>query len=102
MKDTLVEIIKRIVEEVDPDKVILFGSRAKNKGKELSDYDLCVLKEGIEHRRQISQRIYRRLFGVGVPVDIIVETPERFNDLKDKWFLVYSEIAKFGEVVYEK
>ena len=29
MKDTLNEIIKRIVKEADPDKIILFGSRAK-------------------------------------------------------------------------
>jgi len=35
-------------------------------------------------------------------VDIIIETPERFRDLKDKWFLVHSKIARLGEVVYEK
>jgi predicted nucleotidyltransferase len=37
MRDTLNEIIKRIVEEVEPDKIILFGSRAKGEEKEESD-----------------------------------------------------------------
>jgi predicted nucleotidyltransferase len=58
MESTLNEIIKRIVEEVEPDKIILFGSRAKGEEKEESDYDICVLKEGIEHRRKLAQRIY--------------------------------------------
>lgn len=39
---------------------------------------------------------------VNVPVDVIVDTPERFNELKDNPFLIYNEIAKYGRVVYEK
>ena len=35
-------------------------------------------------------------------MDVIIETPDKFNELKDKWFLVYSEIAKFGREIYEK
>jgi predicted nucleotidyltransferase len=34
MESTLSEIIRGIVEEVDPDKIILFGSRAKGENKE--------------------------------------------------------------------
>lgn len=59
-------------------------------------------KKGIEHRRKLAKRIYRKLFGVGASVDVIIETPDEFNELKDKWFLVYSEIAKFGREIYEK
>jgi len=61
-----------------------------------------VLKKKIEDKTKLAKRIYRKLFGVGVSVDVIVETTEKFNELKDKWFLVYNEIAKFGRVVYEK
>jgi len=39
---------------------------------------------------------------VDASVDVIVETPERFNALKNKWFLIYSDIASSGCVVYEK
>jgi predicted nucleotidyltransferase len=102
MEERLKEIIRRVVEEIDPNKIILFGSRAKGENKNGSDYDICVLKKGVKHRRKMAQRIYRKLFGIGVSVDVIVETPERFDELKNKWFLIYSEIAKFGRVAYEK
>lgn len=102
MRDPLGEIIKRIVEEVDPDKIILFGSRAKGKSRRWSDYDICVLKRDAKDESELTKKIYRKLFGVGASVDVIVETPDKFDRLKDKWFLVYSEIAKFGRVVYEK
>ncbi|MBU0600690.1 nucleotidyltransferase domain-containing protein [bacterium] len=102
MKDTLSEITNRIVDEIAPDKIILFGSRGKDGGTQDSDYDICILKSGVENRRVLEKRIYRRLFGVGAAVDVIIETPEKFKELKDKWFLVHSEIAKFGRVVYER
>lgn len=102
MDKCLNEIVRRIKEEVGPDKIILFGSRAKERNKVSSDYDICVLKKGVEDKRDLTKRIYQRLFGVGTAVDIIVESPERFNELKDKWFLVHSEIAKHGMVIYEK
>ncbi len=102
MDNKLKEIIKRIVDGADPDKIILFGSRAKENGRECSDYDICILKKDVTHKRKLAQKIYHKLFGVGASVDVIVETPEKFNELKDKWFLVYGEIAKSGSVMYEK
>jgi predicted nucleotidyltransferase len=102
MRDPLREISRRIVEEVDPDSVILFGSRAKGKGKRWSDHDICVLKRGVKVRKELEKKIYLKLYGIGVPVDIIVETPKRFETLKQNRFLIYHEIAKHGRVVYEK
>lgn len=102
MEDTLKEIIKRIVEEVDPDKVILFGSRVKNESAKWSDYDICVLKSDKVKRNELEKRIYLKLFGIGVPVDVIVETTERFEELKENKFLIYHEIAKYGRIIYEK
>ncbi|MFQ5824190.1 MAG: nucleotidyltransferase domain-containing protein [bacterium] len=102
MDECLREIIKRIVEEVTPDKIILFGSRAKGETTKWSDYDLCILKKDVKNESELTKKIYRKLFGVGASVDVIVETPDKFDHLKDKWFLIYREIAKFGRVVYEK
>ena len=102
MNIVLNEIVKRIVDEIKPEKIILFGSRAANNNDESGDYDICVLKKNVRHKRKIAQKIYSLLFGIGAPVDVIVETPEKFNMLKDKWFLVYREIDKTGIVVYEK
>ena len=102
MKDLLQEIIRRIAIEADPDKIILFGSRAKGEKSEWSDYDICILKTDQIRKSDLEKRIYLKLFGLGVPVDIIVETPERFMELKKNKFLVYREIAEYGKTVYEK
>jgi len=100
--DPLDKAIEIIIRSVDPDKIILFGSRARGDHKKESDYDICVIKKGVSHRRKVAQQIYRFLYGIGVPVDIIVETPEKFEELKDNPFMIYKEISKSGKLVYEK
>ena len=100
--DQIEEITERIVNSVAPDRVILFGSRARGDNSERSDYDICVLKSGVPHRRTLAKKIYRLLYDSGAAVDVIVETPERFEQLKDNRFLVYKEIAQHGRVVYDK
>jgi hypothetical protein len=50
----------------------------------------------------MAQSLYKSLYGIGVPVDIIVETPERFEELRENPFLIYRDIARNGRVVYEK
>ncbi|MFB3042127.1 MAG: nucleotidyltransferase domain-containing protein [Candidatus Poribacteria bacterium] len=102
MSNPLERAIEIIVKVADPDQIILFGSRARGDAKQDSDYDICVIKSGISQRRKLTQQIYRSLFGVGVPIEVIVETPERFDTLKDNPFLIYREIARYGRVIYEK
>lgn len=50
MDNVLEEIVKRIVKKTSPNKIILFGERAKDENKRLGDYDICVLKKGIKHK----------------------------------------------------
>ena len=102
MNSTLIHLVDILMREVDPDRIILFGSRARGDNEERSDYDICVLKTGVTHRRNLAKRIYRLLYDIDVPVDIIVETPEHFDQLKENRFLVYKEIAKNGKVIYER
>jgi len=102
MTSKLRYLVDILVREVEPDRIILFGSRARGSNEERSDYDICVLKTGVSHRRKLAKQIYRLLYDIDVPVDIIVETPERFEQLKDNRFLIYREIAKYGQVIYER
>jgi len=99
---SLKRAVDAIVKATDPDKIILFGSRANGRPQPQSDYDLLVMKEGIQSRRKFAQRIYRLLYGTGLATDVIVETPRRFEQLKSNPYLVYSEIARHGRVIYEK
>ncbi|MFA4859965.1 nucleotidyltransferase domain-containing protein [Methanoregula sp.] len=98
----LKKIVDIIARSADPDRIILFGSRSKGTQTPESDYDICVIKRGVKHRRELAMKLYGDLYGVGVPVDIIVETPETFAELRDNPFLIYHDIAQQGRIIYEK
>ncbi|MGA2698184.1 MAG: nucleotidyltransferase domain-containing protein [Methanoregula sp.] len=99
----LKKIVDIIARSADPDRIILFGSRAKGtQDPQKSDYDICVIKSGVTHRRELAMKLYRDLYGVGVPVDVIVETPETFENARDNPFVIYHDIAEQGRIIYEK
>lgn len=96
------EIVKRIVDVIDPDRIILFGSRSTGNNDEQSDFDICVLKHGIKNKRKLTHEIYHLLRGIMVPIDVIVDTPEQFMINKVNKYLIYSKIADEGKIIYEK
>lgn len=98
----LKKIVDIITRSADPDRIILFGSRSKGTQTQDSDYDICVIKRGVKHRRELAMKLYRDLYGVGVPVDVLVETPETFEELRDNPFMIYHDIAQQGRIIYEK
>ena len=91
-----------IVSTADPEKVILFGSAAGNKKNKPGDYDILILKNKIKKKRQMGRKIYMNFSNIGAPVDIIVEETSRYENLKNKPFYIYHDIAKSGRVIYEK
>lgn len=97
----LKKIVDRIVNLVNPDKIILFGSRATGKATKDSDYDVCVLKKNA-NKRKLTDILYGVGLNVGVPVDMIVTTPNQLEKNKDKWYFVYHDIFNEGKVIYEK
>jgi len=98
-QDVLEEIVRRIIEVAQPEKIILFGSAARGEMGPNSDVDLLVIKPGI-HRRRLTQAIYMNLFGVGQAVDVVVVTPEDVERYKDSFALVIEPALREGKVVY--
>ena len=94
------EIIHRIVEVAHPDKIILFGSAARDQMDADSDVDLLVIKGGNFHRGRLTEEIYMNLFGVGQAVDIVVVTPEDVERYRDSMALVIRPALEEGKVVY--
>jgi uncharacterized protein len=97
---TLEKIIEKILEVITPDKIILFGSRAKGTAREDSDYDILVVKSGIENKREISKKIYLNL-NIPASVDIIVQTPESIEENKKRFYSVVKEAINEGKTIYE-
>ena len=98
----LEKIIEKILEVITPDKIILFGSRAKGTACDDSDYDILVIKAGIKNKREIGKKLYRNMLGTNASVDIIVEIPEIVEQYKDSVGYIYKQILKEGKVVYAK
>lgn len=97
----LKEVVKRVVDAAHPEKIILFGSKAKGKSNNLSDFDLLVIKANV-HRRRLAQSIYRRLLGLACPVDVIVVTPDDIKQYRNDHCLVIKPALDEGEIIYEK
>ena len=69
------EMVRRLVAEFQPDRIILFGSHAWGEPTEDSDVDLFVIvPESDERPISRNQRAHQCLSGVGVPKDILVTT----------------------------
>jgi predicted nucleotidyltransferase len=78
------EALPKLIEEFKPDKVILFGSRAKNNARQDSDIDLIVISplfKGIPFIRRMSAVLKKVSFPSHV--DYICYTREEYERIKD-------------------
>jgi uncharacterized protein len=95
----LAEIVQRVVEAAQPEKIVLFGSAARGEMGPNSDIDLLVIKSGKFNRDRVTQEIYRRLSGAAA-VDALVVTPEEVEQYGDSPYLVIYPALREGRVVY--
>jgi predicted nucleotidyltransferase len=103
VEKTLPGAIQRIVPELKPEKIILFGSYAYGNPTPDSDVDLLVIMntkaKDVDRYVAVSNLLYPRQF----PVDILVKTPQEIEMEKKKrgnFFL--REILTKGKVLYER
>ena len=94
------EIIRRIVEAAEPDRILLFGSFARGQGGPDSDLDIAIIKSGIVHRRELAKKIYRNLIGILRPVDILVFLPADLEKNKGSVGSVVPDIIREGHEIY--
>lgn len=94
------EIIRRVVEVAQPDRIILFGSAARGEMGPDSDIDLLVVKSGVAHRGRLAEEIYMNLFGIRVPVDVVVVTPDDIESQRHKVGSIIGPALKEGQEVY--
>jgi len=99
-QEVLDEIIRRVVEVAQPEKIILFGSAARGEMGPNSDVDLLVIKSDVVHRGRLAEAIYMNLIGVGQAVDVIVVTPEDVERYRNAIGLIIEPALKEGRVVY--
>jgi uncharacterized protein len=73
------EIIRILVEEARPERIILFGSHARGDAKPDSDIDLLVVEKSVDNQRAEMVRLQRALSPLRLPVDVLVTDVARLS-----------------------
>lgn len=101
LRHELDRIVKVLVKDYSPEKIILYGSAAHGKVKRWSDLDIVVIKN-------TDRRFYDRIGDVlhitrpHEAVDFLVYTPKEFTDMQKYNYFITQEVIQGGEVVYDK
>jgi predicted nucleotidyltransferase len=93
---------QKIVDAVDPEKIILFGSFAYGKPNYDSDVDLLVIMESDKSAHARSAQISEILCPRPVPVDIVVRTTAEVTERLAIGEYFFQEILTKGKVLYER
>ena len=107
MTDALLDrMIRTIVDEVDPEQVILFGSRARGDAREDSDVDLLVVESepfgGGRSRHAETVRLNRALASTPVARDILVYSRDDIEKWRGSLNHVAARALREGRVLYTR
>lgn len=102
----LQQMVEAIVEEVDPEQVILFGSRARGDDREHSDVDLMVVESEPfgpgRSRHGEMVKLYHALADFRVAADVLVYSQDDVAYWRDSLNHVLARALREGKVLYER
>lgn len=100
-EDLLDEIVRRLVQALQPERIYLFGSRARGDARPDSDYDLLVVvKEPTGDGREMEQRAYGAMWGLHAPVEIVVMTTDYFDWMLDAAASLPATVQREGRLLH--
>ena len=95
--------VRAIVEQIQPEKIILFGSYAYGQPNEHSDVDLLVIRKNIDSERKSNLEIRDAFETVGASLfsfTILSKTPERIAERLKIKSPFYEDIVGKGLELY--
>ena len=95
-------IVSRIVSVAKPEKIILFGSRARGTAHPDSDIDLLVIARSDQPRYRRAAPIYGALSDILAPMDILVYSPQEVEEWTAVPQAFVTTAVRQGTVLYEK
>lgn len=97
------ELIKRLVDEFQPEVIYLFGSRAWGKARTSSDYDLLiVVSDSNQSPVARAVRAQRSLRGLMAPVDVLIKTRAEFDRSRQVYASLDAEVYEKGKILYAR
>jgi len=96
----LMRLSRRIAQQFAPERIVLFGSRARGRARSDSDVDLLVV---MRHRGASARKAAEILNAVEpeFPVDLIVRTPQEVRRRLAQNDSFFGEITRRGRVLYD-
>jgi uncharacterized protein len=98
----LVDITRRIVEQFNPDKIILFGSHAYGQPGPDSDVDLFVIMDSQQSPARRSALVSLACRPPLLAMDILVRTPQEVEQRLAAGDSFVRDILLRGRVMYER
>ena len=97
----LAEVVRRLVERLQPDCIYLFGSQVRGDAEEGSDYDIMVVvAESDEPGHKRIREAHRALGQVDLPVQIIVVTWAEFEQDLPVPASLPATVGREGKLLY--
>ena len=105
-EEILDEMVDTLVQEIAPEQIYLFGSRARGNARPDSDIDLLIVESepfGTNRsRRQELVRIRRALSLFRVPKDILVYSRDEMAKWQHAVNHIISRCLREGKLLYER
>ena len=101
-EDLLREAVDRILSTGSPDKIVLFGSRARGDCRPESDLDLLIIEESNLPRHRRAGRYRMALLGLFPAKDVVVWTPQEVAAWRAVPNAFITAILAEGRVLYER
>jgi len=96
-----VELTQRLVELYQPDRIYLFGSRARGEAGPDSDFDfLVVVPDTMPRADWYPKKIFRLLADVDAPVDVVVWPRRRFEERLHLKASLPATVVREGTLLY--
>lgn len=101
--ETLPRVVKRIVQTLKPQKIVLFGSYAYGTPTPDSDIDLLVIME-TDERSPIKRAmpVMRLIVPRPFDTDVLVRTPAEVEASRESGSPLIKEILAKGKTLYER
>ena len=102
LREQIQDITSKIISNYDPDKIILFGSYARENFNDDSDLDLIIIKNSKLPRHKRGLEVRRLFYVLTIPMDLKIYTPIEYDqELQNKYSFLYS-VIKDSKILYER
>jgi uncharacterized protein len=92
--------LSRLQSEIQPELVLLFGSRARGDSRQYSDYDFIIISEKFESM-QWRDRVNRliQIWDRNEMIDLVPYTRSEFEDKKENFVAVRAAVDEAVQVL---